>query len=255
VCASGCEVDAVRVDRDCGCDVKPFMYCVADGVERCDDDVPDRDCGCDANPFTYRLAGAERSDCAVERDTGTPGFTRVSDSLRPGDRSASGLGTTGVVFEASCVVVPRTGCCVDGRAPEDPLSCRLLDPARSAASPERPRDVEPADLPPDEPCVVAAFAGLDGFEPIDCRGAAGFATATLFADSFGFDGFAEVAGLPDLVGLAGFALATGFALPTGFAARIGPLPRSAAAARSTSFFATTTLLPWPFRPELTKWFP
>src|SRR6186713_3310463 len=105
------------------------MYCVADGVERCDDDVPDRDCGCDANPFTYRLAGAERSDCAVERDTGTPGFTRVSDSLRPGDRSASGLGTTGVVFEASCVVVPRTGSCVDGRAPEDPLSCRLLDPA------------------------------------------------------------------------------------------------------------------------------
>jgi len=50
--SSGRAVDDVCVERDCGCDAKPFIYCVADGVDRCDDDVPDRDWGCDAKPFT-----------------------------------------------------------------------------------------------------------------------------------------------------------------------------------------------------------
>jgi hypothetical protein len=94
------------VVRDCGCDAKPFMYCVV-GAERCDD-VLERACGCAANPFTYGVAGAERCDCAVERDGGVPGRARVSARSVLDAFSATS-------FDASCVL-PRMGFCVDGRA-------------------------------------------------------------------------------------------------------------------------------------------
>ena len=174
--ACGCAVDHVCVERDCGCDAKPFMYCVA-GAGGCDR-VPGRAWGCDANPFMYCVAGAERCDCAVEREAGTPGFAR------PSARSSfAGFGLTGVVPDASCVS-PRAGFCVEGRAPDGPLSWPLREPASSDEASDLPPAFAPVDAF-DVPAVVTGFA------PADFVGLAGFAGAA-------FVGFADAAGLPDL---------------------------------------------------------